>query len=61
MQEDEELADRTPFSPEVVCDLTELCLRGMYFHQNGNYLEQDDGAAIGSLLSPIITNLYLEH
>ena len=61
LQEDRELDDRTPLSPTAVCELTKLCLRGTYFHQNGNYWEQADGAAMGSPLSPIIANLYMEH
>ena len=61
LQEDRELDDRTPLSPTAICELTELCLRGTYFHQNGNYWEQADGAAMGSPLSPIIANLYMEH
>ena len=61
LQEDKELDDRTPLSPAAVCDLTEVCLRGTYFHQNGKYWKQADGAAMGSRLSPIIANVYMEH
>ena len=39
--------------------LTELCLRSTYQFREENF-EQVDGAAMGSPLSPIVANLYME-
>ena len=38
----------------------EYCLRSTYFVFQGKYYEQLEGAAMGSPLSPIIANFYME-
>ena len=40
--------------------VVELCLRTIYFQFQEDFFEQTDGAAMGSPLSPIITNLFME-
>ena len=40
--------------------LTELCLRSTYFKFRGRFFEQVDGAAMGSPLSPVVANLFME-
>ena len=42
LEDDETLEDRTTLSASSVCQLTELCLRSTFFHQNGAFLEQTD-------------------
>ena len=42
-------------------ELVELCLQSMYFEFQGKFYEQSDGAAMGSPLSPVIANVYMEH
>ena len=46
--------------PAVQRHLTELCLRATYFMFEDQFFEQVDGAAMGSPLSPIVANLYME-
>ena len=58
--EDETLNDRTPLDPPDVLRLLEMCLRTTYFSFRGVYYQQNDGAAMGSPMSPIIANLYME-
>ncbi|GJQ68853.1 hypothetical protein Trydic_g6053 [Trypoxylus dichotomus] len=41
-------------------NLAKLCLTSTYFLWNGEFYEQATGAAIGSLLSPIIANIFME-
>ena len=41
--------------------LLEFCLRSTYFIFQGQHFEQVEGAAMGSPLSPIVANLYMEH
>ena len=60
LEEDESLGDRTSLTPSSICQLTELCLQTTYFQQNGKLWEQCDGAAMGSPLSPVVANLYME-
>ena len=42
-------------------DLLEFCLRSTYFTYQGKYYEQVEGAAMGSPISPIVANLYMEN
>ena len=46
---------------QQLVQLTELCLRSTYFKFQSKFYEQTDGAAMGSPLSPIIANLFMEH
>ena len=41
--------------------LLEFCLKNAYFSFQGQYYEQVEGVAMGSLLSPIIAYLYMEY
>ena len=41
--------------------LLELCLKNTYFFFQDQFFEQVEGVAMGSLVSPIVTNLYVEH
>ena len=40
--------------------LAEVCLRSTFFSFQGEFYEQTTGVAMGSPLSPIIANLYME-
>jgi retron-type reverse transcriptase len=37
-----------------------MCLTSTYFYIDGQFYEQTDGVAMGSPLSPVITNFYIE-
>ena len=43
----------------IIC-LLEFCLKNTYFLFHGRYYEQVEGAAMGSPVSPIVANLYIE-
>ena len=43
-----------------VTHLLEMCLRTTYFKFQGSYYEQTDGAAMGSPVSPVVANIYME-
>ena len=58
---DTSLSKRTPLSPERITRLLELCLNCTYFVYDGTYYLQIHGAAMGSPVSPIVCNLYMEH
>ena len=57
---DQTIGDRTSLPVSKLVELTNLCLRSTYFQPGDNFYEQTDGAAMGSPLSPVIANLYLE-
>ena len=45
---------------EQIISLLEFCLKTAYFQFQGRFFEQLQGAAIGSPISPIVANLYME-
>ena len=56
---DESLEERTSIPPDIICKHVEFCLHST--HQRTNiYFEQVEGAAIGSPLSAIVANLFME-
>ena len=38
-----------------------MCLKSTYFQYQDSYYEQIEGAAMGSPLSPIVANIYMEY
>ncbi|XP_046393594.1 uncharacterized protein LOC124161325 [Ischnura elegans] len=46
--------------PKDFPELVEHCLRNSFFLWNGCYYEQTEGAAMGSPLSPVVANLFME-
>jgi len=60
LENDLGLADRTNLTPTQIADLLNFVLRSTYFQYNGSIQEQKDGAAMGSPVSVVIGNLYME-
>ena len=58
--EDDTLMERTVLPPQNITHLLELCLRTTSFKFQGSYHEQTDGAAMGSPVSPVVANIYME-
>ena len=54
------LADRTALSPQQVTDVLRMCLTTTYFKCDGNFYAQIEGAAMGSPVSAIVANLFME-
>ena len=57
---DPELHHRTSMRVEHITSLLEFCLRTTYFQFQGRFYEQVHGAAMGSPISPIVANLFME-
>ena len=51
---------RTNMKVEHITSLLELCLKTTYFQFQGSFYEQINGAAMGSPISPIVANLFME-
>ncbi|XP_030758536.1 uncharacterized protein LOC115884178 [Sitophilus oryzae] len=46
--------------PPDIAELFRVCLTGSYFSWNSNYYEQTEGVTMGSPISPIIANFFME-
>ena len=60
LKDDQELQQRTSMSVQHITWLLEFCLKNTHFIFQGRFYEQTKGAAMGSPLSPVIANLYVE-
>ena len=60
LESDSSLSERTPLTPEQITRLLEICLNCTYFTFGGIFYRQIHGAAMGSPVSPIVCNLYME-
>ncbi|XP_054748732.2 uncharacterized protein LOC129254302 [Lytechinus pictus] len=58
---DRTLPDRTQLSPLEIHDLLEMCLNSTSFRWRDTFYRQTEGAAMGSPLSPVVANMFMEH
>ena len=58
---DPTLKDRTVMGIDDIILLLKFCLKNTYFSFQGQFFEQVEGAAMGSPVSPIVANLYMEY
>ena len=61
LKEDTSLQSRTSMSTQHIMNLLEFCMGNSYFTFRGKFYEQVEGAAMGSPISPIVANLYMEN
>lgn len=61
LRNDEELHQRTQLPVNTLTELLVCCLLHYYFQMDNKYYKQTDGLHMGSLLSPLMTNLYMEY
>ena len=61
LEQDDTLWDRSVLSVQNITKLLGFCLHNIYFSFQNKFYEQVEGAAMGSLVNPIVANLYMEH
>ena len=61
LEKDPTLKERTVLPVEDISLLLDFCLKNTCFSFQGQFYEQVEGAAIGSPVSPIVGNLYIEY
>ena len=61
LRQDLTLPDRSELNGDQLIQLLEYCLTTTYFVYGGEFYQQVHGAAMGSPVSPIVANLYMEH
>ena len=57
---DQDLHKRTSMSVNQIIKLLEFCLNSTSFVYQGQFYQQIEGAAMGSPLSPIVANIFME-
>ena len=60
LEEDKELQQRTSMTVNNIICLLGFCLKNTYFLSQGQYYEQDEGAAMDSPIKAIVANLYMK-
>jgi hypothetical protein len=60
LESDNTLKDRCPLSVDQLLTLLEFCLDTTYFVFQGDFYQQTHGAAMGSPVSPLVANIYME-
>jgi hypothetical protein len=55
------LAEWYALQVEAILYLLEVCLRTTFFQIDDQLFQQKDGMAMGSSVSPIISNICMEH
>ena len=61
LEKDNTLKERTVMDVSDIILLLEFCRKNTYFSFQDQFYEQVEGAAMGSPVSPIVANLYMEH
>ena len=60
LEQDSSLSDRTNMTVDHITSLLKVCLETTYFTHKGIFYRQIHGAAMGSPISPIVCNLFME-
>ena len=55
------LSNRTILSVQNITELLGFCLHNTYFSFQNKFYEQVEGVAMGSLVSPTVATLHMEH
>jgi hypothetical protein len=58
---DPTVLDRSPLKIDDVMELLEVCMETTYFQFEDKFYQQKDGMAMGSSLSPVVSNIFMEH
>jgi hypothetical protein len=61
LQNDHKLTERSSLEVGAIMELLEFCLKTTYFQVDDKFFQQKDGMAMGNDLSPVVSNIYMEH
>jgi hypothetical protein len=57
---DQEKIQHFNLKTEVIMEILEVCMRITYFQVDDKFYEQKEGMAMGSPLSPVVSNIFME-
>ena len=60
LREDDTLTSRTEMTIPLIVELLDVCLNTTYFIYDAAYYQHTHGAAMGSPISPLVANCYME-
>ncbi|XP_045477895.1 uncharacterized protein LOC123683043 [Harmonia axyridis] len=60
LEEDQTLAERTTLSINAIMDMLSVCIKTTYFQVDNIFYQQEFGMAMGSPLSPVLADIYME-
>ena len=60
LEQDDTLGERTPLSADEAVMLLEICLTSTHFSFQGKYCRLTGGVAMGSPVSSVVANLFME-
>ena len=60
LADDDTLKNRTTLLPADIVSVSRLCLTTTYFQFGGDFYEKVEGVAMGSPLSPVVANIYMQ-
>jgi hypothetical protein len=61
LHNDDTLTERPVLQFEAIMEPLEVCLRATCCQVHDKFFQQKDGICIGSSISPIVSNIYMEH
>ena len=61
LKDDKDLHSRTNMKIHHIISLLRFCLTNSYFTFQGRFYQQTQGAAMGSPISPVVANLFMEN
>ena len=61
LEKDHTFKERTVLAVSDIILLLEFCLKNTYFSFQDQFYEQVEGAAMGSPVSPIVANVYMDY
>ncbi|KAJ8911562.1 hypothetical protein NQ315_007943 [Exocentrus adspersus] len=61
LENDSSFKDRTKLNVTAFMELLTLCIKTTYFQLENDFYQQDFGMAMGSSLSPIMSNIFMEY
>ena len=61
LESDDTLPERTTIPTDDIIELLTFCITTTAFQLGDDYYQPTEGMAMGSPLSPVIANIYMEH